>query len=160
MDYQFTSHSATETMTLGWRLSQDLKQGDVVLFMGDLAAGKTTMIKGVCSGLDVAQDLVGSPTYTLVNEYPGKVPIYHVDCYRENNIEGWLEIGINDYLYGNGIVLIEWADRIKAILPAEAMAVYLLQNTARQSQRSIKIKSKRKLNHLELPREQLKTPHF
>jgi len=160
MDYELISHSASKTMAVGWRLSQDLTQGDIVLFMGDLAAGKTTMIKGVCTGLGVAPERVSSPTYTLVNEYPGEIPVYHIDCYRENNIEGWLEIGINDYLYGNGLVLIEWADRIQTLLPPEAIAVHLSQDIDHPALRTIRIHSRKEFRHLEVPKEQLNVPRF
>jgi len=96
-----------------------------VALIGELAAGKTTLIGGICQGLGVPRP-VESPTFTLVNEYPG--PIYHIDCYREQRLSEWLELGINEYFYGEGITLVEWADRIRPLLPETALFINLHQD--------------------------------
>lgn len=133
-----TSSSAAETERLGEVIASQLNRGDVVAFVGDLAAGKTTMIRGICRGLNIQQQ-IESPTYTLVNEYLGKIPVYHMDCYRENRLEEWLELGINDYFYGDGITLVEWADTIAELIPDTAIRIWLDHNLKTENSRQIRI---------------------
>lgn len=133
------STSAAETERLGEIIASHLNRGDVVAFVGDLAAGKTTMIRGVCRGLNIQQQ-IESPTYTLVNEYAGKIPVFHVDCYRENRLEEWLELGINDYFYGDGITLVEWANTIAELIPDTAVRIWLDHNLDTENCREIRIK--------------------
>ncbi|HPC36402.1 MAG TPA: tRNA (adenosine(37)-N6)-threonylcarbamoyltransferase complex ATPase subunit type 1 TsaE [Candidatus Marinimicrobia bacterium] len=125
MILQLISRSTDETIRLGEMLATCLKPGTVVALIGELAAGKTTLIKGICRGLGVTRP-IESPTFTLVNEYPGS--IYHIDCYREQRLTEWLELGINEYLYSDGITLIEWADRIKPLLPETTLFIDMRQN--------------------------------
>ena len=91
-------------------------------FIGELASGKTTFIKGILKGLDFEKS-VTSPTFTLVNEYDAKYPVIHIDCYREEDLERWLKLGINDYLSDENIVFIEWADKMKSLLPENTFHV-------------------------------------
>mgnify|MGYP001397151779 CR=1 FL=1 len=105
-----------ETQELGIQFSKFIKNGDVITLNGDLGSGKTTFVKGVLIGLGY-QDEVTSPTYTLINEYKTKYNIIHLDCYREKDINRWLNIGLIDYFNNQNILFIEWAENIKNILP-------------------------------------------
>lgn len=136
----FTTSSAAETEYLGELIAAHLKRGAVVAFMGDLAAGKTTMIRGICRGLNIQQQ-IESPTYTLVNEYRGKLPVYHMDCYRESRLEEWLELGINEYFFGDGITLVEWADMIAELIPESAVRIWLEHNLDAENSRRIRIEA-------------------
>jgi len=133
-----SSSSAAETERLGEIIATQLNRGDVVAFVGDLAAGKTTMIRGICRGLNIQQQ-IDSPTYTLVNEYPGKIPVYHMDCYRENRLEEWLELGVNEYFFGEGITLVEWADTIMELIPDTAIRLWLDHNLDTEDSRQIRM---------------------
>jgi len=114
--------SDKETEEAGFYLGKVLVKGDIICLTGDLGAGKTVLVKGIASGLGV-DDYVTSPTFTLINEYEGEIPVYHFDVYRIADTEELYDIGINEYLYGDGIILIEWADLIREILPEEVIWV-------------------------------------
>jgi tRNA threonylcarbamoyladenosine biosynthesis protein TsaE len=136
----FITKSENETINIGEKISTLLKPGSVVAFIGDLAAGKTTIIKGIAKGLGIQRD-VESPTFTLVNEYDGDIRVFHMDCYRETNIQGWLEIGIDEYFYGNGISLVEWADRIEELLPDDAIKIQIEHDMEHMNHRKFQINS-------------------
>lgn len=139
----FLCKSAAETVELGHALSSQLKAGDVVAFYGDLGAGKTTMIKGVAAGLGVAE-VVKSPSFVMITEYRGRVPVYHIDLYRLGaSDDGPKEpvmsskeceaLGFEDYLSGDGICLIEWAERAELILPQDATRIRMsVEGSARR----------------------------
>lgn len=129
----FISHSEIQTRRLGARLAAILSPGDVVALVGDLGSGKTRWVQGMCQGLDVT-DPVSSPTFTLVNEYQGRIPIYHIDFYRLTDASETLSFGLEDYLYDDGVSLIEWADRAEALLPASRLTIelYYLEETKRR----------------------------
>ena len=91
------SNDSQETILLGEQFASFIEKGDVFAFVGELASGKTTFIKGVLKGLDFEKP-VTSPTFTLVNEYDAKFPVIHIDCYREDELERWIKLGMNDYL--------------------------------------------------------------
>ena len=111
-----------ETIKLGEQFADFIEKGDVFGFEGELASGKTTFIKGILKGLDYKKS-VTSPTFTLVNEYDAKYPVIHIDCYREEDLERWLKLGINDYLSDDNIVFIEWADKMNSLLPENTFYV-------------------------------------
>jgi len=94
----------------------------VIAFYGDLGAGKTTMIKGVAAGLGVT-GVVKSPSFVIATEYAGRIPVYHVDLYRLNENSDFESIGLDSYLEGNGVCLIEWAERAEKVLPQRAIRV-------------------------------------
>lgn len=119
---KITSNSPDDTVSIGRELGKLMKPGTVVCLQGDLGAGKTHFAKGVALGLGV-EDHVTSPTFTLINEYEGRLPFYHVDAYRLEDEDEAYELGIEEYLYGNGITLIEWPDRIGSLLPGERLTV-------------------------------------
>ena len=118
------TNSAEETFGLGERLGGVLRAGDVVALFGDLGAGKTTLTKGIARGLNLSAD-IHSPTFTLIHEHPGEIPLYHVDLYRlsgENEVE---TLGIEEYLCRDGVTVIEWADKMRSLLPAERLDIEL-----------------------------------
>ncbi len=120
-----TTHSAEETLEAGRQIAATLRKGDVLAITGDLGAGKTQLVKGLASGLGIAQE-VTSPTFTLIHEYPGgKFPLYHIDLYRLDSPEEALKIGLDEYLGGGGVTVIEWADKFVELIPAEARWVRL-----------------------------------
>jgi len=129
----FISHSERQTIRLGVRLAPFLRPGDVLALTGELGTGKTRWVQGVCQGLDVT-GIVNSPTFTLVNEYRGRLPVYHIDLYRLAGAAEALTFGLDDYLYGDGVTLIEWAERAADFLPDNYLSVELhhLEETRRR----------------------------
>lgn len=112
------THTEEETIDAGERFAAQLKPGDVVALIGDLGSGKTRFVKGVARGLGVHEH-VTSPTFTILHEYrDGGVPVYHFDCYRMRSSRELDEFGFDDYIYGDGVCLLEWADMIEDRLPA------------------------------------------
>ncbi len=113
------SHHPQETLELGRALAAELRRGDVLALAGDLGAGKTHFTKGLAEGLGVEAD-VTSPTFTLVHEYPGgRLPLVHIDLYRLEEPTEVLGIGLDDYLAGDGVTVIEWADKFEALMPPD-----------------------------------------
>lgn len=113
----YETYSATETEQIGMQVSRQAKPGSVYALAGDLGAGKTAFTQGMARGLGITE-AVCSPTFTLVQIYEeGRIPLYHFDVYRIIDVEEMFEIGFEDYFYGNGITVIEWAELIKDILP-------------------------------------------
>ena len=112
-------------MEFGRQFAASLQPGDVVALTGDLGAGKTCLVKGIALGLGVTQD-VTSPTFTIIHEYRGgRLPLAHIDLYRLNSERDALNIGIEDYLNGPGITVIEWAERIESLLPPQTKRIRL-----------------------------------
>ena len=107
--------SSLETENLGVEFSKKISQGAIITLNGDLGSGKTTFVKGVLKGFNYI-DEVTSPTYTLINEYNADYKIIHIDCFREKNIDRWLNIGLIDYFTEENILFIEWPNNIKDIL--------------------------------------------
>ena len=116
IEFDKNTDSFEETILLAKSLSSKFEPGGVYGFIGDLTTKKTTFIKGLLSGLDF-NGMVNSPTFTLINEYDAKYKVIHIDCYRENNISRWIQLGLYDYFQPNNIVLIEWPEVIESILP-------------------------------------------
>ncbi|KNY27142.1 tRNA (adenosine(37)-N6)-threonylcarbamoyltransferase complex ATPase subunit type 1 TsaE [Pseudobacteroides cellulosolvens] len=114
----FKTVSQDETCALGRKLGELLKAGDVVCLVGDLGTGKTAFTKGIAEALGVS-GYITSPTFTFVNEYQGQIPMFHFDVYRIGEPEDLFEIGFEEYLEQDAVVVIEWADMIKDILPSE-----------------------------------------
>ncbi|MFQ6003308.1 MAG: tRNA (adenosine(37)-N6)-threonylcarbamoyltransferase complex ATPase subunit type 1 TsaE [Candidatus Zixiibacteriota bacterium] len=119
-----TTFSPEETFEFGRALAKELKAGSVAALTGPLGSGKTVLIQGICSGLGVTE-FVTSPSFVIINEYPGKVRVYHFDLYRLERIEEFVKLGYEEYFYSNGITLIEWAEKIKNFLPEERMEINL-----------------------------------
>ncbi len=112
-----TTKSEQETIAEGKRLASFLKAGDLAALTGDLGSGKTTFTKGIASGLGVENpEYVNSPSFVLIREYKGEIPLYHFDLYRLDNLQDMGYIGIQEYLDGDGVVVIEWADKLGKLL--------------------------------------------
>lgn len=112
-------------MAVGKRLGKLLSPGDVLCLTGELGAGKTCFVKGIADGLGIRGKNITSPTFIIVNEYRGKIPLYHIDLYRTGIIEDLRDIGMEEMVYGRGVTAIEWAERIKDRLPDERMDITL-----------------------------------
>jgi len=114
-----TSHSELQTRELGKKLAGSFLPGDVVVLVGPLGAGKTVFVRGLVEGRGLDAERVHSPSFTLVNEYPGEKPLYHFDLYRLNDLNELIEIGFDDYLEREGVVVIEWGEKAEAVLPGK-----------------------------------------
>ena len=118
---QFSSASVEQTHALGARLGTVLRTGDVIALQGDLGAGKTNFVQGLARGLGISED-VNSPTFILANEYlSGRLPLYHIDAYRVENAAEAEGFGLDDYLNGDGVTVVEWAERVRAALPPDVL---------------------------------------
>lgn len=127
-----TTRSPEETRAQAIQLAERLSPGAVLALHGELGAGKTCFIQGLAQALAVGQP-VSSPTYTLVNEYRGTLPLYHIDLYRLRDADDALNFGLDEYLDGDGITAIEWAERAEQVLPARTIHIRLSHgNTANE----------------------------
>lgn len=130
------SHSPEETADWGRKLGGLLGAGDVVALIGELGAGKTALAQGILRGLGVPDETyIASPTFTLINEYRGRVPLYHLDFYRLDHPSDCANLGLEEYLGGAGVALVEWADKMAALLPGDHLAIRLAyrDETTRQA---------------------------
>lgn len=118
----FFTAGAEETQALAKDFAKKLKPGDILLFFADLGAGKTTFIQGLAKGLGLKQK-VTSPSFILVNEYPGKIPLFHIDLYRLEDKKSIEDLGLEEYYEKNGVVAIEWAERMGKNLPSQAKKI-------------------------------------
>ena len=122
----FQTENPEETQTLGEKLGKTLKRGDVIALVGDLGTGKTCLTQGIARGVGIAPDeVVNSPSYILINEYNGEIPIYHIDLYRLENSEEIAELGLSEYIEGDGICIIEWAERMSDLLPDTCIKIHI-----------------------------------
>ena len=124
MERSIRSYSPKDTHKIGRRIGTKAQSGDVLLLVGDLGAGKTTLTQGILWGLG-GTEYARSPTFVLVNEYPARLTMYHMDLYRLNSIEEIEDLGLDDYLYGNDLCVVEWADKAPGYFPVNHAAVQL-----------------------------------
>jgi tRNA threonylcarbamoyladenosine biosynthesis protein TsaE len=122
MSASLATSSPEETDAAGERLGTTLGPGDVVALSGELGAGKTVFVKGLVRALGVTSGAT-SPTFVLVNEYRGRLPVHHVDAYRTASLAELLDLGVEEMMDGDGVTVIEWADRLEPVLPARAVRV-------------------------------------
>jgi len=122
MGARLATSSAEETDAAGERLGATLGPGDVVALSGELGAGKTVFVQGIVRALGVATGAT-SPTFVLVNEYRGRLPVHHVDAYRTESLAELLDLGLPELMDGDGVTVIEWAERLEPLLPARAVRV-------------------------------------
>lgn len=124
MTWSLVSKSVEETVSVGKRLGALLQGGDFVALQGELGAGKTQLAKGIAEGLGVDPSIpVTSPTYTLLNVYSGRLPFYHFDLYRLHGGQDLLDLGFDEYFHGDGICLVEWAERLQEMLPDDYLLI-------------------------------------
>jgi tRNA threonylcarbamoyladenosine biosynthesis protein TsaE len=122
---EITSSSPQQTVRIAQTLARWLKSGDILCLYGDLGAGKTTFVKGLAKALKVQENKVNSPTFVLMNIYEGKLPLYHFDLYRLDDLDQMRRIGLDEFLYGEGVCVIEWADKLKELAPQEFLGIVL-----------------------------------
>lgn len=124
--------SAEETLAFGRYLASSLKSGSLVALFGDLGAGKTTLIKGIVSEISkIHTEEICSPTFSYLNIYEeGQIPVYHFDLYRLNSVEEFLDLGFDEFLFGEGIACLEWSERIASILPSYTQNITLTYDGA------------------------------
>ena len=131
----FTSNSPAETEAIGRQLAQEIGIGSILALKGDLGSGKTVFVKGLVAGLGSRAD-VTSPTFTIVHEYrQGRMPVYHFDFFRLENQESAARLGLDDYFFGDGVSVIEWADRFAELIPQQAR--WILFEIKSENQRAI-----------------------
>ncbi len=123
---RIVTRSEEETLKIGIRIGEKLKSGDVIALNGELGAGKTHITKGIAKGLGV-EDYITSPTFIIVNEYEGRIPLYHFDVYRINDVDEMYEIGFDEYLYGSGVCIVEWGKIVEELLPEYAIKIDIIK---------------------------------
>ena len=119
---KINTNNTEETEKLGYNIGKLLKGGEIICMDGDLGVGKTTMTKSLAKGLDI-DDHITSPTFTIVNEYEGRLKLYHFDVYRISDVEEMYDLGYEEYFYSGGVCIIEWSNLIKEILPKERLTI-------------------------------------
>ena len=125
MKIKLTTKSEEETVDLGRKLAMLLKAGDIVGLNGELGSGKTTFIKGVAQGLKVKKGTVHSPTFVFMNMYEGTLPLFHFDLYRLERLDQIYGLGYEEFLFGPGVALIEWVERMEHLKPKEYLDIRL-----------------------------------
>ena len=121
------TRSASGTIRIGKNIGSRLLPGDVVALVGELGSGKTQFVKGMALGVGVGKPTyISSPSFTLINEYPGRIPFYHIDLFRLGWEKEAEELGLEDYFQGKGITAIEWADKIPSLLPKEMLLIHIV----------------------------------
>lgn len=139
MRLNFQTNSAEETIELGKKIGSFLKGGEIFAMQGTLAAGKTTITKGIAQALDI-KDEITSPTFCLISEYEGKIPLYHMDVYRLNDGEDFINLGAEDLIYGKGVSIIEWSEKIMEELPKSTI-ILKIEPIEGTTQRKIEIEN-------------------
>ena len=119
---EFTTHSPEQTQKLGMRLGELALPGDVFLLVGELGAGKTCLTQGIAWGLGI-EEYALSPSFVIMRELYGRLPLYHVDLYRLDRIEESMDLGLDDYFYGQGVCVVEWAEKAIDIMPKDRLLV-------------------------------------
>ncbi|MGG3560603.1 tRNA (adenosine(37)-N6)-threonylcarbamoyltransferase complex ATPase subunit type 1 TsaE [Neobacillus rhizosphaerae] len=138
--FEWKTTNSEETSTLAERLAQLLQPGDVIALEGDLGAGKTTFTKGLAKGLEVKKT-VNSPTFTIIKEYNGRLPLYHMDVYRV--ADAFEDLGFDEYFEGDGVTVVEWAHLIEEQLPQERLTIFLYREEGDQRKMVFVPKGKR-----------------
>ncbi len=133
------SNSVEETIEIGSKISKRLKKRDVVALIGELGSGKTVLTKGIAKGLGLKEiRYVNSPSFVIIKEYKGRIPLYHLDLYRLDKSHSLDSLGYDEYFYGEGVTVIEWADKIRGLLPSKYLEVKL--SVVNENRRKIEIR--------------------
>ncbi len=130
-DLEIISRSPEQTQELGLRLGELAQPGDVLLMIGNLGAGKTCLTQGIARGLGIA-GYASSPSFVLVREYHGRLPLYHIDLYRLEQVAEVADLGIDEYLYGKGLTVVEWADRALNLMPPQHLLIQIVPLSLRR----------------------------
>tara|TARA_B100002003_G_C13698126_1_gene351318 strand:- start:40 stop:456 length:417 start_codon:yes stop_codon:yes gene_type:complete len=133
----FISKSEEETRDFGQNMAKQLREKDVVFIYGELGAGKTCLVKGIVEGLGLTDEYVRSPTFTIINKYIGKKPVYHLDFYRIESVEEIEELGIEEFSGREGVTLIEWPEKILKYIPQAHCEIKI--NILGENKRSLKV---------------------
>jgi tRNA threonylcarbamoyladenosine biosynthesis protein TsaE len=136
---ELNSHNPEQTQLLGSCLGQLAQKADVFLLSGELGTGKTCLVQGIARGLDV-EEYAFSPSFVVVREYHGRLPLYHVDLYRLDRIAEIADLGLEEYFYGDGVCVVEWAEKGLQIVPQENLLVTIHYSPDSQTRRSIYLK--------------------
>lgn len=135
----YQTNSAEETINIGEKIGSLLHKGDIIAMQGTLGAGKTTITKGIAKALGIDENIT-SPTFCLISEYEGKMPLYHMDVYRLDGGEDFINLGVEDMLYGEGVSIIEWSEKVMEELPKKAI-ILRLEPVEGTTQRNIVIEN-------------------
>ena len=140
IDMKLTSHSPEQTQRFGVSIGEAALPGDILLLSGDLGVGKTCLTQGIAWGLGIKEYAV-SPSFVLVRELYGRLPLYHIDLYRLDHIEEIEDLGLDEYLYGRGVCVVEWAEKGLTVLPAEHLLIEI--SYLADTERSFRLKPSR-----------------
>ena len=146
---ELISHSPEQTQKFGVRIGELALGGDIFLLVGTLGTGKTCLTQGIARGLNIKEYAL-SPSFVIIRELYGRLPLYHIDLYRLDHIEEIAELGLDDYLYGNGICVVEWAEKGLDILPTKHLLIQI--NYLSDNERSFQLKPNGK-RYLEIARQ-------
>jgi tRNA threonylcarbamoyladenosine biosynthesis protein TsaE len=136
MQKKYITNSREETIMLGEKIAKRFKPGDTVALIGELGSGKTTLVKGIAKGLGVkSYRYVNSPSFVIIKEYKGRVPLYHFDVFRLDSLSELDTLSFEEYFYGNGICVVEWADKIMKLLPKRRLEIKI--NMLKENQRKV-----------------------
>ncbi|MDP6501252.1 MAG: tRNA (adenosine(37)-N6)-threonylcarbamoyltransferase complex ATPase subunit type 1 TsaE, partial [Dehalococcoidales bacterium] len=138
--FELVSKSPEQTQELGRSIGELALPGDVFLLVGKLGAGKTCLTQGIAWGLGI-DEYASSPTFVIMRELYGRLPVYHVDLYRLDDIEESLDLGLDDYLYGRGICVVEWAEKALSILPRHHLLINISYLSESDTGRSIQMEA-------------------
>ena len=133
--FELVSHSPEQTQKFGVRIGELAMPGDIFLLVGDLGTGKTCLTQGIAWGQDIKEYAL-NPSFVVVRELHGRLPLYHIDLYRLDHIDEIIELGLDDYLYGSGVCVVEWAEKGLGVLPMEHLLIQIsyLSDTERSFQ--------------------------
>jgi len=136
---ELNSHSPEQTQLLGSHLGELAQKADVFLLVGELGTGKTCLVQGIARGLDV-KEYAFSPSFVILREYHGRLPLYHIDFYRLDHVEEIVDLGLEEYLYGDGVCVVEWAEKGLPVIPRDNLLITIHYIPASQTGRSICLK--------------------
>jgi len=136
---KLNSHSPAQTQLLGSYLGEQAQKADVFLLVGELGTGKTCFVQGIAHGLET-KEYASSPTFVVLREYHGRLPLYHIDFYRMNHVEEIADLGLEEYFYGDGVCVVEWAEKGQQLVPQDNLLISMRYVTASPTGRSIRLK--------------------
>ncbi len=155
---ELISHSPEQTQRFGVGIGELALPGDIVLLVGDLGTGKTCLTQGIAWGLNIKEYTL-SPSFVVIRELYGRLPLYHIDLYRLDHIEAIVELGLDDYVYGNGVCVVEWAEKGLSVLPIEHLMIQISYLSDTERSFELKPTGKRYLEILaQLKRLSLNSP--